>query len=571
MLNDLKIGTKLLLRIGVLVVGLLAFMAYAYWNRSLVQVNGPLYAQVIESKDLLADILPPPAYLVESHLLTAEMLLAPPETVPALIERGKVLQAQYEERHDVWVKSLAAGRMRDVFLDGSYQPAAEFFAARDREFIPAILAGDRDKAAAIRAGALTSSYEKHRAAIDETVKLATERAQQLEADGAAQIRRGDDVFLAAFIGLLIVAALIGSNISGAITKPLAATIAVLERVAAGDLTQHLERRSNDEMGQLADATNRAVAEMRSTVGSIAESARALAGASEELAAVSTQMSRNAEETSAQAGLVSAASEQVSRNVETVSTGAEEMTESIKEIAKNATEAALVATSAVSAAQTTTATMERLGTSSDEIGQVIRVITAIAEQTNLLALNATIEAARAGESGKGFAVVANEVKELAKETAQATEDISARIQAIQLDTTGAASAIAEISTIITQIDDISSTIAIAVEEQSATTNEIGRNVAEAAKGSAEITANIAGVAHAAASTTSGANDARQAASELARMAAELEGLVARFKYRSDPATTWPHAASRVAGEAKGRSDAKWVGHPATDASLATGLA
>jgi methyl-accepting chemotaxis protein len=263
-----------------------------------------------------------------------------------------------------------------------------------------------------------------------------------------------------------------------------------------------------------------------TEGKIADTAKALTGAAEELAATSARMSAGAEETSAQAGTVSTAAEEVSSNVQTVATGIEELEASIREIAKNASEAAKVATRAVEAAGATNVTINKLGTSSAEIGKVIKVITSIAQQTNLLALNATIEAARAGEAGKGFAVVANEVKELAKETAKATEDISQKIEAIQADTKGAVTAIGEISAVIGRINDIQTTIASAVEEQTATTNEIGRNVTEAAKGSAEIAKAVTGVAQAAKDTSEGAVATQKAAGELSELATGLQALVNR---------------------------------------------
>ncbi|MFO1077151.1 MAG: PAS domain-containing methyl-accepting chemotaxis protein [Planctomycetota bacterium] len=259
---------------------------------------------------------------------------------------------------------------------------------------------------------------------------------------------------------------------------------------------------------------------------VAETARALTGASEELSSTSQQMSAGAEETSVQANTVSAAAEQVSSNVQTVAAGITQLDAATREIAKNASEAAKVATKAVDVVTGTNATINKLGESSAQIGQVIKVITSIAQQTNLLALNATIEAARAGEAGKGFAVVANEVKELAKETAKATEDISRKIEAIQADTKGAVVAITEISTIIAKINDIQMTIASAVEEQSATTNEIGRSVSEASRGSTEIAKNIAGVATAARDTAAGASGTQKAAAELSELAASLQSLVDR---------------------------------------------
>jgi len=308
-----------------------------------------------------------------------------------------------------------------------------------------------------------------------------------------------------------------------------ALLQTVNAAAGGDLTREVTVSGEDAIGRVGEGLAQLLGNLRSSIAAIAANAQTLAGASEELSAVSTQMSGNAEETAAQAGVVSSASEEVSKNVQTVATGTEQMSASIREIAKNASEAARVAQSAVQVASAANVTVGKLGDSSAEIGKVIKVITSIAEQTNLLALNATIEAARAGEAGKGFAVVANEVKELAKETAKATEEIGQKIEAIQQDTSGAVDAIKQIGEVINKVNDISNTIAGAVEEQTATTNEMTRNVAEASKGAGEIAQNIATVAQAAGSTTAGAGNTQKAASELARMAAELQQLVGQFQY------------------------------------------
>ncbi len=281
-------------------------------------------------------------------------------------------------------------------------------------------------------------------------------------------------------------------------------------------------------GQLGQAFQGMTGSLQELVDELRTSSSQLAGAAEELTAVSTSVGENAERTSNQAAIVSSTGDEVSSSVSTVAAAVEQMNASIGEIAVSATEASRVANDAVSVAGQTSDTISKLSESSEEIGNVIKVINSIAEQTNLLALNATIEAARAGEAGKGFAVVANEVKELANQTASATEEISVRIQAIQQDAMGAVEANGKIGETIDRINEISTAIASAVEEQSVTTSEIGRSITEAATGTGEIAHNITEVASAADSTRQATNDTKTSAEELARMASGLNQLVDQFR-------------------------------------------
>ena len=304
---------------------------------------------------------------------------------------------------------------------------------------------------------------------------------------------------------------------------------VVTDAANGDLTGIISIEGTDSIGMLASSLRQLLSDLRTSISSINQTALAVAASSEELSIISQRLTENSQDVATKAQDAAKISDEVSNNVSVVSASADEMLVSIREISRSSTEAARVARSAVTMANETNNTISKLGESSQEIGKVVKVITSIAQQTNLLALNATIEAARAGEAGKGFAVVANEVKELAKETARATEEIGLKIEAIQGNTSAAVRAIAEVTSIINQVNDISGTIASAVEEQTATTNEIGQNVASAASGTSSITENITRVAQGTEDAASSARDTQEAALGLAKMAVEMQGLVARFKF------------------------------------------
>ncbi|MFN7967493.1 MAG: methyl-accepting chemotaxis protein [Acidobacteriota bacterium] len=581
-LKSMQLSTMLLALPAVFMLGFVGFAVLADRTLETLRVLGPHYQRVASTKDLLADVLPPPANAGEA-LRNALMIAGSGDRADAAkhIAAHARYKAEYQERMQHWGAALPPGTLRTLLIEESRASAEEIFSLIENELIPAAERGDKKQLQLI-AGKLEAPYQRHLAAITKVTEKATQEAAAVEAEVAALVVRDRRLQFATGGLVLLVSTAFGLWMRGLavgqakrerdaasqlaqaheetaareraraadLSERVETILEVVTHAAAGDLTHKVVVSGDDALSQLGAGLQELLVNLEQSIAAIAKSAQMVGDSSDELAQVSEQLNAGAEETAAQAQSVSAASEEVSTTLQSVATGTEELSVAVREIAKNAAEGARVAHAAVKAAARTNGMVTKLGENSAAIGQVIKVITSIAEQTNLLALNATIEAARAGEAGKGFAVVANEVKELAKATAKATEDIGRIIDTIQSDTRDSVAAIGEISQIIDQISEFHTTIATAVEEQTATTNEMSRSVAEGARGSSEIAQNIASVAEAARSTTDGAARSRAAASSLAAMGGELQALVSRFRISSDPRASAHMTAERRQASSSG---------------------
>ena len=434
------IGKRLTGAYGTLVVITLVLGGLAVNTLSHLQVNGPLYKRIVQGKDLVGDILPPPEYILEPYLVVFQLAAEKSkEEQDALVKRLDALHKDYIERHEFWSKDLEAGEVRKALAENSYSPAIEFFKVVDEEFIPAVRKGDFETAQKLTHGVLKEKYDAQRSAIDKVVELTNARNEQDEADAAKSIRiRTSILFTLEAIGVIL-AILLAIFITRGINKSL-------KQIA-------------NELGAGADQT--------------ADAAGQVASSSESLAQGASEQASSIEETSA---------------------SIEEMSSMTKANAENAAKAKDMATSAMKSAEKGSESMTMMNKaiadikkSSDSTAKIVKTIDEIAFQTNLLALNAAVEAARAGESGKGFAVVAEEVRSLAKRSAEAAKNTAELIEeSVRNANNGVeiskktAESLHEISAAAKQVNELLGEIATASSQQTQGISQIGTATSEMEK-------------------------------------------------------------------------------------------
>ncbi|MBO8163556.1 MAG: HAMP domain-containing protein [Brevibacillus sp.] len=264
---------------------------------------------------------------------------------------------------------------------------------------------------------------------------------------------------------VIASILIGGIIARRMTDPIKQIRSAALRMAEGDLNiQKVHTKAKDEVGQLTQAINTMIDNLRALIRETANISQNVADSSEELKASAVDMTRGVQQVSATAeqmagGAASQAEhaaetlriiQQVSQESSEVAAHADEMAaqarladqatqDGLTSVQESIGQMGMIATKVSASAQA----VRELGEKTQAATQILEVINDIAAQTNLLSLNAAIEAARAGEQGRGFAVVADEVRKLAEQAAASTQQITAILDTVREEVIEAEQAMGEV--------------------------------------------------------------------------------------------------------------------------------
>jgi methyl-accepting chemotaxis protein len=298
----------------------------------------------------------------------------------------------------------------------------------------------------------------------EKAAAAITSAAGAEVDDAT--RRQDQAYRGARtlgVGLVLVAlgvaVAVAVLVTRSITRPVAAAVRVVERVAAGNLTDRVEPEGDDELAALLGAVRDMSTRLSEVIRNVSSTGDALASAASEVSATSATLSQGTGQQAA--------------SVEETTSSLEEMSASIVQNADNARQTEAMASGSAKNAEEGGSAVQETVAAMKTIAERIGIIEEIAYQTNLLALNAAIEAARAGEHGKGFAVVAAEVRKLAERSQKAAKEIGSLASSSTEVAERSGRLLGELVPTIRKTADLVQEVAAASAEQSAGVAQVSK--------------------------------------------------------------------------------------------------
>lgn len=411
-LNNLKIGIRMGIGFGLLILMMLAMVAVSVSrfgdvgeiNDRIIEkdwvkadaanvINAMTRANARRTMELVIATNPEQTIRVKSEIESNKNAIAAAlETLDNLIylPEGKLLLATLKQSRAAYVASFS--KVGKLVAEGKREDAIELL---NTETLPAL------DALQVPISGLNELQRKIVVASSAELKNKTMGARTLL------------MFLGA-LGLLGgIAFSYWMTIS--ITRPIHEAVRMAKTVASGDLTGQVISTGRDEAAELLTALQGMNDSLVHLVHQVRSGADSMATATSQIAAGNLDLSSRTEEQASALEQTAASMEELAEHVKQNF----EIGRHANELADSAAEVAVRGGAVVAKVVNT---MEAINTSSNKIADIIGLIDGIAFQTNILALNAAVEAARAGEQGRGFAVVASEVRSLAGRSAAAAKEI-----------------------------------------------------------------------------------------------------------------------------------------------------
>lgn len=428
---------------GTLALGFICFGWVSLSQFKKLSINGPVYKHIIDGKDLVADILPPPMYVIESNLIVHSILLEQNNQKIEVYRRQlQELEKSFLEREEYWATSSLDSSLSNMIKNELVPTGKIFFKVVNDELLN--LSSDLTTEERLaKLSKINSAYQDHRQVVDSLVRLTTDYNLKTETNVATDLHASYYLLIGIFIFSLLVslgAALRASvNIRNKLGAEPSAAQAYVSEIAQGSLRTRL---SNSVPN---DSLMAGIFSMQSKISDIVHGidtiSKEMTQSIFHIALTSKEISQSTDIQTKETVAVDEATKDLRNILVSVQTITEQARLKTHDVEQRA-EAGLLSLSeiirqmdtAVESVSASELSVKGLAAAGVEINSIVSSIKTISDQTNLLALNAAIEAARAGEQGRGFAVVADEVRTLAIKTGDATtiiqkivDDLNQKIQ------------------------------------------------------------------------------------------------------------------------------------------------
>jgi methyl-accepting chemotaxis protein len=270
MLKNAKMRIKLLSILGISIISLLSVMIISQYVLENVKIGSANYKEIINSKDLLADILPPPGYIIETKLTSFELIhVKTNEERNELLQKLAQLEKDLNDRDDYWKKNLTNKELL-VQFENAYNSGSKYFSLLNSEFIPAIKNSDLNKATILLEGQLGELYLAHRKDIDLLVTSSILASKVTEEKSANELSSGQVLYYTcAFIFTiltLLISLWIIKNITTSIKKVelgLMSFFSFLNKEK--NRVELIDINSNDEFGDMSKLINKNIEKIENLI------------------------------------------------------------------------------------------------------------------------------------------------------------------------------------------------------------------------------------------------------------------------------------------------------------------